>query len=143
MRKNPDSISFLIGKTEEDCRNLQEAAGDNDSGFLNIKDIKDFEECVKFMNNLGNFKEMEDIKFFKLFKQKVEKNKNIILYFTKYVNNFVELKNLVESSFDKSTASKRIINNICENSEFIIQNKKGKFFYGVYKIKKKNGQMKI
>ena len=136
LKKNPNSISFLLGKTENDCRNLQEAAGDNDSGFLNINDIKDFEECVKFMNNLGNIKQMEDVKFFQLLKKKVEENNNITLYFTKYANNFIELKNLFESSFDKSAASKRIINSICEDSEFIIKNKKRKFFSGFYKIKK-------
>ena len=136
LKKNPNSISFLLGKTENDCRNLQEAAGDNDSGFLNINDIKDFEECVKFMNNLGNIKQMEDVKFFQLLKKKVEENNNITLYFTKYANNFIELKNLFESSFDKSAASKRIINSICEDSEFILKNKKRKFFSGFYKIKK-------
>ena len=142
LKKNPDSISFLIGKTEQDCRNLQEAAGENDSGFLNINDIKDFEECIKFMNNLGNINQMDNEEFFNLLKQRVEENKDIELYFTKYANNFIELKTLFESSFDKSAASKRIINNICEDSKFILQNEKGKFFYGFYKIKEEKKEIK-
>ena len=48
LYKKSDSITFLFGKKEEDCRKLQEAAGDDDTVLLNVNDIKNFEECVIF-----------------------------------------------------------------------------------------------
>jgi len=146
LKKNPDSISFLIGKKEEDCRNLQEAAADDDSGFLDVNNIKDFEECVKFFNKFGdtkNFKQQDSVKFFQSFKKEVEKDNNIVLYFTKYVNDYGELKNLYDSNFDKTAASKRIIFAICEEAKFILKNEVGHFFKGFYKIEKENKMKKI
>jgi len=138
LEKNPDSISFLIGKTEQDCRNLQEAAVDNDNGLLNVNNIKDFEECVKFINKFGdegNLKQMDSVKFFNSLQSEVKKNKDIIFYFSKYINDYEELKNLYETKFDKSAASKRIIIAIGEEAIFTLKNENKIFSEEIIKSK--------
>ena len=146
LKKNPDSISFLIGKNQQVCKILEEAAFYNDNVLLNINNIKDFEECVKFINKLGyegNFKQMDSVKFFKSLQREVKKNKDIILFIKKYINDYEELKNLFETKFDKSASSNYIINAISNESKFILKNEKGHFFNGIYKIKaEKYGEMK-
>ena len=122
LKKKPGSINFLMTKNLNDCRNLQEAAGDNDNGFLNANDINDFRQCVEFMEKFQNNIQHDDDKFLMLLKKEVEKFKDIEIYFNKYVNNYDELKNLFETKFDKSTASKKIIISILENSKFTIKN---------------------
>ena len=138
LEKNPDSISFLIGKTEQDCRNLQEAAVDNDNGLLNVNNIKDLEECVKFINKFGdegNLKQMDSVKFFNSLQSEVKKNKDIIFYFSKYINDYEELKNLYETKFDKSAASKRIIIAIGEEAIFTLKNENKIFSEEIIKSK--------
>ena len=143
LRKLPDAIDFLMGKGDEDCRRLEENAGNNDTGFLNISDIKDFEKCVLFKNKLGNkgnIKNMLDDDFIILFQKEVKKSKDIELYFSKYINNFSELKNLFDLNFDKSSTAKNKIISICRKSLFTFKNKKKEFFECTYWffIEKKN-----
>jgi hypothetical protein len=131
LKKNPDLINFLIGITENDFNILEEKLKYNDNVFLSINDIKDFKELVNFMNHFG---EMEDFKFFKLLQKETEKNKAINLYFTKYAYNYIELKNLFESSFNELESVKYKINCISLNSKFFLKNKEGNFFKGSYFI---------
>ena len=141
LNKQPDSIQFLI-KTN-DCKTLQDAAAENDEGLLTVNDIKEFEECVKFKNQLGdngNFEDMNDCKFFESFQESVKTYEKIEFYFQKYIDNYAQLNDLFQMSFDKSGASKSKILSICENSEFTLKNEKGKFFKGFY-YEKKGGRV--
>ena len=140
LKKVPESITFLINFRLDDCRALQEAAADNDDGLLNAGDIKDFEECVKFKDNLGNaenLKNMKDFDFFEKFQKEVKYSPNIEIYFIKYVKIYKDLNELYQKRFEKSEASKYKILAICENSKFKFKNKKKHFFRGFYCGKEK------
>ena len=136
LKEQPESITLLIKKKEEDCRNLQELAGEMDNGLLNANDILVLEKCVIFMKTLGNeeiFKNKIDIEGLQSFKEKVENaDNNIDILITNYVNNYPEIKSLFESGYDKSEASKQKILLICKKSKFVLTNIKGKFFKGEY-----------
>ena len=70
--KSWKSIIFLLDRNRDDCRNLQELAGEMDNGFLNANDILDLEKCVLFLEELGNkqtFKSKIDIDVIKSFKE--------------------------------------------------------------------------
>ena len=108
-----------------------------DYGFLNSNDIIELEKCVELRMKLGDeesFKKKTDKDIIDLFKKEVEKeeNKGIELYFTRYLHNYTELKSLFERGLDKSEASKQKIEFLCKHSVFTLQNKKGKFFKGMY-----------
>ena len=116
---------------------MENIVGDDDNTLINFKDINDLKKCVEFKNNLGYNVETKDKDFFKLFKENVEKNKDIEIYFTRYVNAYNDLNKLFQNTFDKSAISKQIIISICANSVFILKNKGHNFFKGYYKIEEK------
>ena len=134
LKEQPEAIDFIVERSDADCRNMQEFVGENDNAFLNSNDILDLEKCVEFRMKLGDekdFKNKKDKDIIMLFKQEVEKIENIELYFTRYVNNYIELKNLWDTRLDKSQASKKTIELLCKESIFRIRNE-GKFFEGIY-----------
>ena len=136
LKEQPESITLLLKKKEEDCRYLQELAGEMDNGLLNSNDILVLEKCVIFMKKLGNeetFKNKIDIEGLQSFKEKVENDQNNIdILLTNYVNNYPEIKSLFEIGYDKSGTSKQTILLICKKSKFVLRNIKGKFFKGEY-----------
>ena len=135
LKEQAESITFLIKTNTEECHYLQELVGDENISFLNVNDILEFEECVKFMEELGNeaiFKNKVDIDVIKAFKEKIKEHNNIELLFDNYIKNYLEIKYLFEYCFDKSKFTKRIIGLICKKSKFIFRNIKGKFFKGEY-----------
>ena len=119
LKEEPKAISFLLEKNIDNCNNMENIVGDDDNTLINIKDINDLKKCVEFKNNLGYNVETKDKDFFKLFKENVEKNKDIEIYFTRYVNTYNDLNKLFQNTFDKSATSKQIIISICANSVFI------------------------
>ena len=137
LKKQPEAIEFLMKLKIEDCRNLQEIVGENDNEFLNANDILDFEKCIEFMNILGknnmvSFRKKKDIEIFNLFREKVKINNDIELYFTRYVNNYAEIKNAFDTGLDKSEATKEKIKLLCKESSFTLINQKNKIFKGIY-----------
>jgi len=135
LKEQPESVQFLLKRSIDDCRNLQELVGEMDNGFLSSNDVLDLEKCVELMSKVGTaqtIKEMNDSDIVCSFVKEIGKFKNIEIYFTQYVNNFQELKNLFSYGLDKSEASKQKISLICQNSTFILKNKKNKFFEGKY-----------
>ena len=135
LKEQPDAIVFLLKKTIEECRNMQELIGEMDNALINANDILDLEKCVEFMNKLGDeeqLKKKKDIDIINLFRKEAEKSKDIEIYFERYINNYSELKSFVDYGFDKSEASKKIISFICEKSIFTLTNIKDKFFKGIY-----------
>ena len=135
LKDHSDSIPLLLKTKAEDCRNFQEVVGEMDDKFLNTNDIIDFEKCVELMNKLGNvdtIKTKKDIDVISSFVKEIKENKGIELYFIKYFNNYVEIKNLYDSKLDKSEASRKIIEFICQSSKFILTNINNKFFNGNY-----------
>ena len=142
-----DSINFLIKRTSEDCQTLKELVGQDDSQFLTINTIIDLEKCVGFMNSLGNEEELKTINdndLIHLFVDKAkESNEELVLRFTSYTNNFIEIKKLFESRLDKSAASRQMIESILKSSKFILKSSKSESFFGEYyekSISKKEGE---
>ena len=135
LKEQPEAIIFLTKINFDSCRNLQEVVGEIDNAFLNANDILDLEKCVEFISKL----EIEQIKLKKtdaeiinIFKDEVVKYKGIEAYFSKFVDNYSELKSLIDYGLDKSEASKKKIALICKNSNFLLTNIKKQFFKGTY-----------
>ena len=136
LKIQPDIIPFLSKKTVQDCRNLQEISSQNENSFVSVNDILDMEKCVEFFNNLGkleDFKNKNDSDIINLFKENVDKNKDILLYFEKFVDNYGQIKTL-ESSLDKSQVLKNQIQNIINDSTFILSNRKNDSFKFIHKL---------
>ena len=135
LKEQPDSIQFLLERSIDDCRKLQELVGEMDNAFLSSNDVLDLEKCVELMSKIGTIqtiKEMKDSDIINSFIKIIENYKNIEIYFNQYVNNFQELKNLFLYGLDKSEASKQKIALICHKSIFILKNVKNEFFKGNY-----------
>ena len=128
LKEEPKAIAFILDKNEDDCNEMKNTVGDDDNALLNIKDIKDFEKCVKFIKNTGYTPKMKEDDFFKSFQETVKKTKDIEAYFKSYVNIYNDLNKLFQTKFDKSATSKQKIISICENSTFILKNQRHNFF---------------
>ena len=62
FREHPNSLTFLIDRTQDDCDTLKELVGEDDSGLLNINHILDLEKCFNFMNSIRNGKNLNKIR---------------------------------------------------------------------------------
>ena len=138
LKEQPEALSFLLKTTDDDCRSYQELVGEIDNSFININDIDDLEKCVIIKNKLGNPEELKhekDIDIIKSFKKEVEntKDKEIEICFNKFVNNYSEIKSLVDCGLDKSEASKKKVLLLCKESKFTLTNIKNNFFKCIYK----------
>ena len=137
LKIQPDIISFLFKKTVQDCRNLQEISSQNENSFVSVNDILDMEKCVEFFNNFGkleDFQNKNDSEIINLFKENVDKKKDILLYFEKFVDNYGQIK-VLESSLDKSQVLKNQIEKIINDSTFILSNTKNDSFKFDHKLK--------
>ena len=150
LKEEPDSILYLLNLKIEDCDILYDLIKENYNCNLNIYDILYLKKCVEIMNKLGNeenIKNSKDIDIFNLFKNEIEKNNNNIeiLYFTKYINNFSEIKNIIDNCLNNSELFEQKINLISKISIFNLKNIKEKYFEGNYKIIKevKNNKKEI
>ena len=128
LKEEPKAIAFILDKNEDDCNEMKNTVGDDDNALLNIKDIKDFEKCVKFIKSIGYISKMKEDDFFGAFKEGVKKTKGIEVYFKRYINIYNDLIKLFQTKFDKSATSKQKIISICENSTFILKNQRHNFF---------------
>ena len=139
LKDQPDAIKSLLETKIEDCRHLQELNLENDSDFLTPNDILDFEKCIDFMNKMGtsqHMKKYSDKELIVKFKELVNKNNEIELYFNKFINNYGEIIELMNRGFDNSEVSRKKIDFILESSEFILTNNIDKFFKCHYLEKK-------
>jgi len=144
FKDQPDAISFLFDITIDDCRKYQELSLENDDEFITQNDILDLEKCVLFFEKLGKKNEISKKTDKDLISdlKRISNDDNVIpIYIEKYVNNYGQIKELVNRGLDGSEVSKKKILFIYENSEFIITNIKDQFFkchYFEKNIKKPN-----
>ena len=146
FKNQSKSIDFLLNTSIEDCRILQELPGLFENGFLSVGDILDLENCINFMKKFGNSEnlgKMKDFDFITKFRREIKKNKNICLYFTKYINNFALLKDMMTNGLDRAEISKNKIFFILEKSEIKISNLTDSFFKCLYyePNRKKNNEL--
>jgi len=135
LKEQPEAIKFLLTKSIDYCRNLQELVGEMDDGFLNTNDILGLEKCVEFINRIGDeqtIKKKKDIEAITSFKKEVKQYEKIEVYFYKYIDNYSEIQNLVVYRLDKSEASKQKILFILKKSKFTLRNTKENPFEGQY-----------
>ena len=144
FKDQPDAISFLFDISIDDCRKYQEWSLENDDEFITQNDILDLEKCVLFFEKLGKKNEIQkkaDRDLISDFKRIANDDNAISIYIDKYINNYGQIKDLVNRGLDGSEISKKKILFIYESSEFTITNKKGEFFTCKYfekNIKEKN-----
>ena len=143
FKEERSSLDFLFYTSIQDCQVLQELPGVFDNGFLTPDDIINLENCINFMAKFGNIqtiRAIKDIDMVNKFKNEISKQKNISVYFTKYINNFPLLNDMMTNGLDRAEMSKNKVSLILEKSEFTITNKKDKFFNCLYFEKKRNIQ---
>ena len=143
LNNNEDAIDFLLNTSIEDCETLQELPGLFENGFLSTEDIIDLEKCINFAKNAINIKEFKnkkDIEVINIFKTEIPKYEKISLYFTKYINNFPILKDIMKNDLDKAQTSKNKVLLLFEKSEFTLTNNKEKFFNCLYFEKSRNNK---
>ena len=126
--EQPDSIKFLLETSIQEVGNLQELASENDNNYVTVNDIMDMGKCVEFFKNigLGNFEDLankDDKDIIYKIKENVPKNKDIFVYFEKYVNNYGQI-NMLKSSLDKSEVLKYKVQALFNGSHFILSNTK-------------------
>ena len=130
FKEQPEALHFLIDTSIEEIRNLQELASENDNNYVTVNDILDMGRCVEFFKHIGIVKDMQnknDNEIIKLLKENVPNNKDIFVYFNKYVNSYAQIK-MLKSSVDKSEVLKYKVQALFNGSTFIISNKKEESF---------------
>jgi hypothetical protein len=143
IRKQPKSIEFLTQTSLEDCRRLQELPGLFDNGFLSVNDILDLEKCIDFMQKFVNAQPMnklKDIDLINKFKEEVDKNKDINFHFTRFINNFAIINEMIKNGLDRAEMSKNKVSLILQKSEITISNNKDKFFNCFYFDENRNNE---
>ena len=143
IRKQPKSIEFLNQTSLEDCRRLQELPGLFDNGFLSVNDILDLEKCIDFMQKFVNAQPMnklKDIELINKFKEEVDKYKDISLHFTRFINNFAIINEMIKNGLDRAEMSKNKVSLILQKCEITISNNKDKFFNCFYFDENRNNE---
>jgi len=143
IRKQPKSIEFLNQTSLEDCRRLQELPGLFDNGFLSVNDILDLEKCIDFMQKFVNSQPMnklKDIELINKFKEEVDKYKDISLHFTRFINNFAIINEMIKNGLDRAEMSKNKVSLILQKCEITISNNKDKFFNCFYFDENRNNE---
>jgi len=116
----------------EECEKLYDALDNNN--FLKISDIIDFENCVQYINSLGNIDEIKQMKDYDLIKKAKYSNlmsKNLVINFNNFINHYDDIKEIIIDKYD----SRKKINYIFKNSNFCLSSIKKVYFEGKYDIK--------
>ena len=135
-------INFLFNITIQECRNIQEILSESENTFVTINDLLDMEKCVEFFMKLGKKEDLKlknDVELIKFFNETLSKYDKALLFFTNFVDKYNQIK-LLQTSMDKSTFLKNIIDNIINGSTFIITNTKENSFQCNYNKKSKSGK---
>ena len=118
ISNNPEAFFFLMNLKEEDSRNFQEMIDISDNNFLTFSDIQDLDICRKFINDIGNKKNETDKNLIETFIRNGKNNKNILLHFKSFFNNFYQFKELKSQKLDKIETNKTKSKKIAKNSFF-------------------------
>lgn len=131
--EQPNSIKFLFNSNKDKLLNMDELSFVSESTFLTRNDLVSFEKCIEFIENLRkNEKIKTDIDLITNFKKTIDEDKDLVLYFDKYVNNYGQIEELLQRNLRNSDNAKKKIIYIYDNSQFILTNKSEKFFTCYY-----------
>ena len=131
--KCPQIIQFLISKTYEDCRALQDITNNTENTFLTTGDILDFEKCVNFMNKIGTqaeIKKMTDYDLIQKTKFLSETNTELEKNLNNFIQHFNQILKVISIKFNKKEAANEIIENIFNNTIFKLSSKEKNYFKG-------------
>ena len=152
FKKQPESIEFLLKTSIQDLNNLQEIASSNEINFVNINDILDMGKCIQFFNDIGRLNELKKMKDFEIIEkmnEKVQKSKDIDVYFGRYIDNFGQIK-LLDTSVHRSEFLKYKIQALFNGCTFLLSNRvkdpaisKELLFECKYETKVKEGMKKF
>ena len=123
LKDQPDSINFLFNSNIDTSLELNELPLLSENIFLTRNDILAFEKCIEFIKNLRK-DVTTDQELITNFRKKIAEDENMLLYFDKYVNNYGEIKELLERNLKNPDNVKKKIKYICDNSQFILTNDK-------------------
>ena len=126
LKEKPDSIEFLLKTSVEEADILHEISFLNEDNFININDILGMEKCIEFFNNIGTFKElkeMEDREIIEKMQKNVQRQKDIICDFDRFINNFEQI-NLLKTTADWKETFKYKIKTLFQGATFLLSNEK-------------------
>ena len=147
LYKNSEAINFLFSITSQDCRNIQELAGEvhggNNQNFLSIEELLIIEKLVESLefiqteikNGLDENKKNEDKIIMEITQEQFEEED-----LEKYLNKYQQYKEFFSENLDKKKFTAEIIQKILNKSEFLILNSDEENFEAFYKNEEKDGQ---
>ena len=122
MFENDNFLSFIISKTEEDIKKIEELAGEIDNQKVTNSDIKKLIEIISFKEILKKFTNKNDKDFLKQFEKELENSNTLIVSLNDISKKFKDIEELFIKTMDISGYSKIIIHHIILSSEFKIEN---------------------
>ena len=139
LKQQPDSCILLSTTTIQDCRNLQELSLETEDNFVTVNDILDMEKCIEFLGQSKDLKKQNDLDVISSLTKKASNNKDISIYFEKFVNNYSQIRNL-QTTLNKSEMLKYQIYALFDGATFTLTNKKEESFLCVYKQKEEKSK---
>ena len=133
-----EALDFLLSITSQDCRNLQELAGEvhggNNQNFLSIEELLTLEKIVETFENIR--KEIKTLK-----NKDDDENKVIIINLInqieeddllKYLDKYQQYKEFCSENLDKNKFITQVIQKILNKSSFIVTNSNNDNFKAYY-----------
>ena len=106
MFENENFLSFIIPKTEEDIKKIEELVGDIDDEIISETDIKKLIDIITFKEKLIKNNTKKDLEFFQIFKDELLKNEKELLF---SLNEISKKFNTIEELFVKAMDTSGIL----------------------------------
>ena len=147
LSRKKEALDFLLSITSQDCRNLQELAGEvhggNNQNFLSIEELLTLEKIVEIFENIRKeikslTNEYEDHVIILNLVNQIEEEDLI-----KYLDKYPQYKEFCSENLDKNKFITQVIQKILNKSTFIITNScnlnfQAYYYHGEKEIKYKN-----
>ena len=134
LNENIPAFEFLLSVTSQDCRNIQELAGEvhggNNQNFLSIEELLSFEKIVESFEEI-DLEDKNDNDNGKEFVHKlIEEIEEEEL--KKYYEKYQQYKEFFTENLDKNKFTSEIIQKILNKSEILLLNSDINFFKAYY-----------
>ena len=100
------------------------------------------EKCIEFLGQSKDLKKQKDLDVINSLAKKASNNKDISIYFEKFVNNNCQIRNL-QTTLNKSEILKYQIYALFDGAIFTLTNKKEESFLCIYKQKEEKSKENI
>ena len=134
LLENEKAFNFLLNINSQDCRNLQELAGEvhggNNQNFISIEEllniesiVETFESIKKSISNDIKERNLEDKEIIKSINEQIDEEE-----LKKYIDKYQQYEEFFTENLDKSKFTAEIIQKILNNSKiFLINNDNNNF----------------